>query len=60
MKAIKFRQRLKPEMDKAGEKYHYWGYLDGGFVCPVGKNIAYEGSEQYTGYWDHLGFEIYE
>jgi len=60
MKIIKFRQRLKPEYDKFGEKYHYWGYIGQGFTSPVGPNMFTGESEQFTGNLDSNGDEVYE
>jgi hypothetical protein len=60
MKQIKFRQEIKPECDKLNEVYHYWGYIDGGFTCPVGNNISTGQTEQFTGKLDGNGDEIYE
>tara|TARA_R110000744_G_C19291002_1_gene554671 strand:- start:32 stop:256 length:225 start_codon:yes stop_codon:yes gene_type:complete len=60
MKPIKFRQKLKPEYFRSNGIYHYWGYIDKGFTSPVGKNFFIGESEQFTGYFDYLGFEIYD
>ena len=60
MKIIKFRQKLKPHFVKSGEEYHYWGYIDGGFVSPVGGNYFDGDSEQFTGNKDDKGSDIYE
>ena len=56
---IKFRQKLKPDRDKFNEGYHYWGYIDGGFISPFGKNICMGDSEQFTGALDSAGNEVY-
>ena len=39
MREIKYRQKLKDAyVSSYGESFHYWGYIDGGFVSPVGLN----------------------
>ena len=60
MKPIKFRQEFKPKWDMFNEKYHYWGYIDGGFISPIGKIMVVGGSEQFTGELNDNGEEIYE
>jgi len=54
MREIKFRQR-----DNDGN-WHYWGYIEDGFIGPMSKNHASEKSWQYTGLKDKNGVEIYE
>lgn len=57
---LKFRQKLNPRMAEIERcEYHFWGYIDGGFVSPVGKNQAVGGSEQYVGK-DEKGNDVYE
>jgi len=58
MREIKFRQR-------AGDKWHYWGFIDGTFVNPIysdGVSVeqAQMHSDQYIGVRDRYGVEIYE
>jgi hypothetical protein len=60
---IKFRQKLKPAFAKIhGEDFHYWGYIDGGFVSPMGKTQIEGDDQQFTGKTDNSQppKEIYE
>jgi uncharacterized phage protein (TIGR01671 family) len=50
MKEIKFRQRN-------GDTWHYWGFIDGGFVAPCRLDTP---SDQYTNLKDKNGREIFE
>jgi uncharacterized phage protein (TIGR01671 family) len=61
VRKIKYRQKLKDAyVSRYGEVFHYWGYIDGGFVSPVGLNVSSEESEQFTGLQDKNGIDIYE
>lgn len=60
MRDIKYRQKLKPELVYNNEPFHYWGFIDGGFIIPCGKNDVCSDSEQYTGLKDKNGVEIFE
>jgi hypothetical protein len=61
VRKIKYRQKLKDAyVSRYGEVFHYWGYIDGGFVSPVGLNVSSEESEQFTGLQDNSGVDIYE
>ena len=60
MNKIKYRQYLKPHFRNYGEYFHYWGYIDGGFVSPMGKNQTIGDSDQFTGLQDSQGVDIYE
>ena len=57
---IKFRQKFKPKWDMFKEEYHYWGYIDDGFVSPIGEFMVLGETEQFTGTLDTNGDEIYE
>ena len=60
MKEIKFRQKLKNDLLINGQEYHYWGYIDGGFIEPVGHVYSDEKGQQFTGKQDENGIDIYE
>ena len=61
MSRLKFRQKLKPEYVKSyGESFHYWGFVGGGFISPMGKNETIGESGQFTGLTDKNGVEIFE
>lgn len=51
---LKFRQFLNGE-------FHYWGYVDNGFISPLNNSEA-QGlkSQQFTGLLDKSGKEIWE
>jgi len=55
MRKIKYRQHLKPAYRAKGDIFHYWGFIDGGFVSPVGKNVSIHNGDQYTGLKDKNG-----
>lgn len=59
MEEIRFRQKLKKEFCKNGEEFHYWGYIDEGFVSPMGSSYVCGESEQYVGF-EMKGREVYE
>ena len=59
MREIKYRQRLKPELIHNNESFHYWGFIDDGFMSPCGKNDVCGDSEQYT-MVERDGREVYE
>jgi uncharacterized phage protein (TIGR01671 family) len=57
MREIKFRQRT------TSDKWHYWGFINGGFVSPLvseGIEDCIKHSQQFTGLLDKNGVEIYE
>ncbi len=58
MKEIKFRQ---PIFQKYGKfiRWHYWGFIDGDFICPVNIVDGREISQQFTGLKDIKGNDIY-
>lgn len=53
MRDIKYRQRV-------GDRWHYWGYIDGCFIGPITSNERNPKNYQYTGLKDKNGVEIYE
>jgi len=59
-RSIKFRQPVF--IDNKFHHFHYWGYLEDGFVGPIADNINVQGggSEQFTGLYDKNDREIYE
>ena len=52
MREIKFRQEYN-------KKWHYWGFIDDGFVSPL-QGVGGEKSYQFTGLKDKNGKEIWE
>ncbi len=60
MSEIEFRQKLNLRNTSKGDSFHFWGYMDDGFVAPMGKNEAVGGSDQYTGLTDCNGVKIFE
>jgi hypothetical protein len=53
MSDIKYRQH-------SGELVHYWGFIDGVFICPVTSNQPNPIHCQFTGLLDSNGVEIYK
>lgn len=60
MREIEFRQKLNERAASYVGPYHYWGYIDGGFTSPLGKNDTVSDSEQYLGIKDENGVKIFE
>jgi hypothetical protein len=61
VRKIKYRQKLKDAyVSRYGEVFHYWGYIDEGFVSPVGLNVSSEESEQFIGRRDSNYADLYE
>jgi len=41
---FRFRQEVKPSHQKSFDSvWHYWGYVEDGFVAPVGANVGGKG-----------------
>jgi len=56
VREIKFRQ-----MNKNDNKWHYWGYVDGGFTMPLGPNQTdMIPGDQYIGIKDKNDKEIFQ
>lgn len=55
MREILFRQPIKSNKTNINGDFHYWGYMDDGFIGPMGKNETVGDSEQYTGLRDKNG-----
>tara|TARA_R110000782_G_scaffold169367_1_gene261282 strand:+ start:609 stop:1007 length:399 start_codon:yes stop_codon:yes gene_type:complete len=60
MRELEFRQKLKEDAARRIGPYHYWGYMDGGFISPLGKNGTVSDSEQYLGIQDENGVKVFE
>jgi len=50
MREIKFRQRVNG-------RFHYWGFMDGGFIGPIN---PFDPSQQFTGLLDRNRKEVWE
>jgi hypothetical protein len=53
MSNIKYKQRV-------GDRWHYWGYIDGCFIGPITNQQPKPVNCQFTGFTDIHGVDIYE